>query len=100
MDWTGLWSMERKRQRKQTEHHIPVNSLPEEERFARLRTERKHFLDLQNRLIPISTTSAGLKLSGSPNTIPDGAQRWANELRRRNRGGVVNDTPAGSGLPE
>ena len=34
------------------------------------------------------------------NTIPDGAQRWANELRRRNRGGVVNDTPAGSGLPE
>ena len=34
-----------KQQRKQTEHHIPVNSLPEEERFTRLRTERKHFLD-------------------------------------------------------
>jgi hypothetical protein len=34
-----------KQQRKQTEHHIQVNSLPEEERFTRLRTERKHFLD-------------------------------------------------------
>jgi hypothetical protein len=32
-------------QRKQTEHHIAVKSLPEEERFTRLRTERKHFLD-------------------------------------------------------
>jgi hypothetical protein len=34
-----------KQQRKQTDHHIPVKSLPEEERFTRLRTERKHFLD-------------------------------------------------------
>ena len=34
-----------RQQRKQTEHHIPVKSLPEEERFTRLRTERKHFLD-------------------------------------------------------
>jgi hypothetical protein len=34
-----------KQQRKQTEHHIPVKSLPEQERFTRLRTERKHFLD-------------------------------------------------------
>ena len=34
-----------KQQRKQTPHHIPVQSLPEEERFTRLRTERKHFLD-------------------------------------------------------
>jgi hypothetical protein len=34
-----------KQQRKQIEHHIPVKSLPEEERFTRLRTERKHFLD-------------------------------------------------------
>ena len=36
---------ELKEQRKKTEHHIPVQSLPEEERFTRLRTERKHFLD-------------------------------------------------------
>jgi len=36
---------ELKQQRKQTDHHIPVQSLPEEERFTRLRTERKHFLD-------------------------------------------------------
>ena len=34
-----------KQQRKQTAHHIPVQSLPEEQRFTRLRTERKHFLD-------------------------------------------------------
>ena len=34
-----------KQQRKETAHHIPVKSLPEEERFTRLRTERKHFLD-------------------------------------------------------
>lgn len=34
-----------KQQRKDTAHHIPVESLPEEERFTRLRTERKHFLD-------------------------------------------------------
>ncbi len=34
-----------KQQRKQTEHHIPVKSLPEEDRFTRLRTERKHFVD-------------------------------------------------------
>jgi chromosome segregation ATPase len=34
-----------KRQRKDTPHHIPVQSLPEQERFTRLRTERKHFID-------------------------------------------------------
>ena len=34
-----------KRRRKNTPHHIPVKSLPEEERFTRLRTERKHFID-------------------------------------------------------
>ena len=34
-----------KQVRKNTEHHIPVKSLPEEDRFTRLRTERKHFID-------------------------------------------------------
>jgi hypothetical protein len=34
-----------KQLRKKTEHHIPVKSLPEEDRFPRLRTERKHFID-------------------------------------------------------
>ncbi|HYL14087.1 MAG TPA: hypothetical protein VEV41_13680, partial [Terriglobales bacterium] len=34
-----------KHQRKQTAHHIPMQSLPQEERFTRLRTERKHFID-------------------------------------------------------
>jgi hypothetical protein len=31
--------------RKNTAHHIPVNLLPEEDRFTRLCTERKHFVD-------------------------------------------------------
>jgi uncharacterized small protein (DUF1192 family) len=34
-----------KQQRKQTAHHVPIKSLPEQERFSRLRTERKHFID-------------------------------------------------------
>jgi hypothetical protein len=34
-----------KQLRKKTEHHIAVKSLPEEDQFTRLRTERKHFLD-------------------------------------------------------
>jgi hypothetical protein len=34
-----------KQLRKKTEHHIPVKSLPEEDRFTRLRTEGKHFID-------------------------------------------------------
>jgi len=34
-----------KQLRKQTEHHIPVKSLPVADRFTRLRTERKHFID-------------------------------------------------------
>lgn len=34
-----------KQQRKQTPNHIPIQSLPEQDRFTRLRTERKHFVD-------------------------------------------------------
>jgi hypothetical protein len=34
-----------KEKRKQTPRHIPVNALPEQDRFTRLRTERKHFVD-------------------------------------------------------
>jgi len=34
-----------KQRRKETTHHIPVKDLPEEDRFTRLRTERKHFVD-------------------------------------------------------
>jgi hypothetical protein len=34
-----------KQERKDTQHHLPVKSLPEEDRFTRLRTERKHFVD-------------------------------------------------------
>jgi len=34
-----------KARRKATEHHIAVSSLPEEERFTRLRSERKYFVD-------------------------------------------------------
>ena len=34
-----------KAQRKQTPRHIPVKDLPESDRFSRLLTERKHFID-------------------------------------------------------
>ena len=34
-----------KKRRKDTPRHIAVNSLPESDRFTRLRTERKHFVD-------------------------------------------------------
>jgi hypothetical protein len=34
-----------KQLRKNTPHHIPVKSLPESDRFTRLRTEGKHFVD-------------------------------------------------------
>jgi len=34
-----------KQLRKETVHHIPVQSLPEKDQFTRLRTERKHFVD-------------------------------------------------------
>jgi hypothetical protein len=34
-----------KKRRKSTPHHIPVQDLPEAERFTRLRVERKHFTD-------------------------------------------------------
>jgi len=34
-----------KKKRKATPHHLPVKDLPEEDRFQRLRTERKQFLD-------------------------------------------------------
>jgi hypothetical protein len=40
------WQIDQlKKSRKNTPHHIPVKLLPEEDRFTRLRTERKHFVD-------------------------------------------------------
>jgi hypothetical protein len=41
----GQWLEELKKRRKATPRHIPVKDLPEADRFTRLRTERKHFLD-------------------------------------------------------
>ena len=34
-----------KSQRKQTPHHLPIKDLPESDRFAQLKTARKHFVD-------------------------------------------------------
>ncbi len=34
-----------KKQRKETEHHIPLEKLPEEQRFSRLSTKTKHLVD-------------------------------------------------------
>jgi hypothetical protein len=41
----GLEIDQLKTLRKETKRHIPVKSLPEEDRFTRLSTERKHFID-------------------------------------------------------
>jgi hypothetical protein len=41
----GLQIDKLKQLRKNTPHHVAVQSLPDEDRFTRLRTERKHFID-------------------------------------------------------
>ena len=41
----GLEIDKLKQLRKETTHHIPVKSLPEQDRFTRLSTERMHFID-------------------------------------------------------
>ena len=51
-----------KQLRKKTEHHIPVKSLPEEDRFTRLRTERKHFIDTLKMIAYRAETSMALLL--------------------------------------
>ena len=51
-----------KQQRKTTQHHIPVNSLPEQDRFTRLRTERKHFIDTFKMIAYRAETSMALLL--------------------------------------
>ena len=39
------WFAVAKKQRKDTERHISISQLPEEERFQRLATPRKHLVD-------------------------------------------------------
>lgn len=51
-----------KQLRKDTAHHIPVKSLPEEDRFTRLRTERKHFIDTFKMIAYRTETSMALLL--------------------------------------
>ena len=53
-----------KEKRKQTEHHIPVKSLPEQDRFTRLRTERKHFVDTIKMIAYRAETSLASLLRG------------------------------------
>jgi septal ring factor EnvC (AmiA/AmiB activator) len=52
-----------KQLRKNAQHHIPVNSLPEEDRFTRLRTERKHFIDALRMIAYRAETSMASLLS-------------------------------------
>jgi len=52
-----------KQLRKNAQHHIPVNSLPEEDRFTRLRTERKHFIDTLRMIAYRAETSMASLLS-------------------------------------
>jgi hypothetical protein len=54
-----------KQQRKETPHHIPVKDLPESDRFSRLLTERKHFIDTIKLIAYRSETSMASLLPGS-----------------------------------
>ena len=51
-----------KAQRQQTPHHIPVKDLPESDRFSRLLTERKHFIDTVKLIAYRAETSMALIL--------------------------------------
>lgn len=60
-----------KLQRKQTPHHIPVKDLPESERFSRLLTERKHFVDTIKLLAYRAETSMASLLRDKLNRTDD-----------------------------
>jgi hypothetical protein len=59
------WEIEDlKQRRKNTPHHVPVKSLPEPDRFTRLRTERKHFIDTIKMIAYRAESSLALLLRG------------------------------------
>jgi hypothetical protein len=60
-----------KLQRKQTPHHIPVKDLPASERFSRLLTERKHFVDTIKLLAYRAETSMASLLRDKLNRTDD-----------------------------
>jgi hypothetical protein len=62
---------ELKKQRKETPHHIPVKDLPESDRFSRLLTERKHFIDTIKRIAYRAETSMALLLRDKLNREED-----------------------------
>lgn len=51
-----------KEKRKAIAHHIPVNELPEKDKFTRLRKERKHFLDTVKMIAYRAETSTAATL--------------------------------------
>ena len=68
-----------KQQRKDTPHHIPVNSLPEGDRFTRLRTERKHFIDTIKMIAYRAETSMASLLREHP-ARPDDARSLLRQI--------------------
>ena len=62
---------ELKKQRKETPHHIPVKDLPESDRFSRLLTERKHFIDTIKLIAYRAETSMALLLRDKLNREED-----------------------------
>ena len=63
--------VELKKQRKQTPHHLPVKDLPESDRFSRLLTERKHFIDTIKLIAYRAETSMALLLRDKLNREDD-----------------------------
>ena len=62
---------ELKKQRKLTPHHLPVKDLPESDRFSRLLTERKHFIDTIKLIAYRAETSMALLLRDKLNREDD-----------------------------
>ena len=68
-----------KKLRKETTHRIPVKSLPEEDRFTRLSTERKHFIDTV-KMIAYRAESSMASLLREPLARSDDARAVLREI--------------------
>ena len=81
-----------KQSRKNTPHHIPAKLLPEQDRFTRLRTERKHFVDTI-KMIAYRAESSMASLLREHIARPDDARFAPTNLRYRGRSHPLTSLP-------
>ena len=65
--------------RKQTPHHIPVKDLPESDRFSRLLTARKHFVDTV-KLIAYRAETSMVSVLREKRSRPDDARSLLRQI--------------------